>query len=107
VNKVLSPQEIEEQGLEVIQFGQGYKDMSPPTKELMKLILERKIMFQKHPVLRWCASNVVVEQDAAGNLKISKKRSIEKVDLMVASVMALDGSIRNQSQKVKPSIAWM
>jgi len=100
-------QDIEEQGLEVIQFGQGYKDMSPPTKELMKLILEQKIMFPENPVLRWCASNVVVELDAAGNMKISKKRSIEKVDLMVAAVMALDGSIRNQSQKVSPSIAWM
>ncbi len=100
-------QQIQEQGLEVIQFGQGYKDMSPPTKELMKLILEKRIKFPKNPVLRWCASNIVAEQDAAGNLKISKKRSIEKVDLMVATVMALDGAIRNQSKKVEPSILWM
>ena len=100
-------QDIEQQGLEVVQFGQGYKDMTPPTRELLKLILEKKVMFPDHPVLRWCASNAVVEQDAAGNMKISKKRSIEKVDLMVASVMALDGAIRNRQEKVNPSIAWM
>ncbi len=86
--------EIDDKGVPVIQFGQGFKDMSPPTKELMKLILERGIMFPEHPVLRWCASNIVVELDAAGNVKMSKKRSIEKIDLMIAAVMGLDGAIR-------------
>jgi len=100
-------QEIEGQGLDVIQFGQGFKDMSPPTKELLKLILEERIYFPQHPVLRWCASNVVVEQDAAGNMKISKKRSIEKVDLMVALVMGLDGAIRNEMAKKEPCIVWL
>jgi len=91
-------QTIEEQGLDVVEFGQGYKSMSPPTKELMKLILERKVVFPVNPVLRWNASNVVVELDAAGNIKMSKKRSIEKIDLMIAMVMGLDGAIRNKEE---------
>ncbi len=100
-------QEIENQGMEVISFGQGYKSMSPPTKELIKLILEKKIIFPDHPVLWWCFSNIVMETDPADNIKISKKRSPEKVDLAVASVMALDGAVRNAAEKVEPSIMWM
>ena len=100
-------QEIEEQGLSVFQMRQGFASMSPPTKELFKMILEKRIVFPVNPVLRWCASNVVVEQDAAANMKISKKRSIEKVDLMVALVMALDISIRNIKKEIAPSIMWI
>jgi len=100
-------QEIESQGLDVIMCGQGYKDMSPPTRELEKLILEKRIVFPKNPVLRGCASNVVEEMDAAGNMKPSKKRSIEKIDLVVALVMGLDGAIRNEMEKVNPSIMWL
>ncbi|MBU4131225.1 MAG: terminase large subunit [Proteobacteria bacterium] len=92
---------IENNGIEVIRFGQGYKSMSPPTKELMKLILERKIMFPENPVLRWCASNVVIQSDPAGNIKMNKDKSTEKIDLMVALVMGLDGCIRN---KVETSV---
>jgi len=88
-------QKIEANDIEVIKFGQGFKDMSPPTKELSKLVLEGMMCFPDHPVLRWCASNVVVEEDPAGNIKMSKKKSIEKIDLMIAMVMALDGCIRN------------
>jgi phage terminase large subunit-like protein len=100
-------QEIQDQGLEVIQFGQGFKDMSPPTKELMKLILEKQVMFPSNPVMRWNFSNLVVEQDAAGNLKPSKKRSIEKIDIAVAAIMALDGAVRNTMQQKAPSVLWM
>ena len=87
---------IENNGIEVIRFGQGYKPMSPPTKELMKIILEQKIVFPENPVLRWCASNVVIQSDPAGNIKMNKDKSIEKIDLMIALVMGLDGCIRNE-----------
>lgn len=92
---------IEDSGIEVIQFGQGYKSMSPPTKELEKLILEKKIVFPENPVLRWCASNAVTQSDPAGNLKLSKDKSREKIDPVIALIMGLDGCIRN---KVETSI---
>lgn len=40
-------------GFTVVPFGQGFKDMSPPTKEHMKLTLEQKIAHGGHTVLRW------------------------------------------------------
>ena len=75
-------------GFEVVQYGQGFASMTAPTKEIERLILERGIGFGGNPVLRWMFSNVAVEQDAAGNLKMSKKVSSERIDGPVALAMA-------------------
>ena len=76
-------------GFDVVPFGQGYFSMSAPTKELEKLILGEQIAHNGNPVLRWMASNVMVEQDAAGNLKPSKAKSTEKIDGIVAEIIAI------------------
>ena len=81
-------------GFTMIQFGQGFASMSAPTKELEKLILEQKIAHDGNPVLRWNADNITIRSDPAGNIKIDKAKSSEKVDGMVALVMALDRAIR-------------
>ena len=65
---------------------QGYKDMSPPTKELMKLTLEERIAHGGHKVLRWMMDNVFVRQDPAGNIKMDKEKSTEKIDGAVATL---------------------
>ena len=87
-------QNLENMGFTVIPFGQGFKDMSPPTKELMKLVLEGKIAHGGHPVLRWMMDNVCAKSDPAGNIKMDKAKSTEKIDGAVATVMALDRAIR-------------
>ncbi len=76
-----------------VQSGQGYKDMSPPTKELMKLTLEKKIAHDGHPVLRWMMDNIFIRCDPAGNIKPDKEKSTEKIDGAVAMIMALDRAI--------------
>lgn len=76
-------------GFEVIQFGQGFASMSAPSKELEKLVLGKLLVHGGHPVLRWMASNVAVQQDAAGNLKPAKDKSGEKIDGIVAGIMGL------------------
>ena len=87
-------QNLEGMGFTVVPFGQGFKDMSPPTKELMKLVLEEKIAHGGHPVLRWMMDNIHVRTDPAGNLKPDKEKSTEKIDGAVAAIMALDRAIR-------------
>jgi phage terminase large subunit-like protein len=67
--------------------------MSAPMQELEKLIISGKIIHGGHPVLRWMASNLVAEQDAAGNMKPSKAKSTERIDGMVTLVMALGRAI--------------
>ena len=87
-------QNLEGMGFTVVPFGQGFKDMSPPTKELMKLVLEGKLAHSGHPVLRWMMDNVCARTDPAGNVKMDKEKSTEKIDGAVATVMALDRAIR-------------
>lgn len=90
-------QNLEGMGFTVVPFGQGYKDMSPPSKELYKLLMEGKINHGGHPVLKWMAQNVVMHQDPAGNIKPDKEKSVEKIDGIVATIMAIDRCIRNKS----------
>lgn len=87
-------QNLEGMAFTVVPFGQGFKDMSPPTKELMKLVLEQKIAHGGHPVLRWNMDNIYIRTDPAGNIKADKEKSTEKIDGAVATIMALDRAIR-------------
>ena len=87
-------QNLENMGFTVVPFGQGFKDMSPPTKELMKLTLEEKLAHGGHPVLRWNMDNIYIRRDPAGNIKADKEKSTEKIDGAIATIMALDRAIR-------------
>nr|WP_207742042.1 terminase TerL endonuclease subunit [[Clostridium] symbiosum] len=89
-------QNLEGFGFTVVPFGQGFKDMSPPSKELMKLTLEQRLAHGGHPVLRWMMDNIFVRTDPAGNIKPDKEKSTEKIDGAVATVMALDRAVRNE-----------
>lgn len=90
--------DLQGDGFTVVPMGMGFKDMSPPMKELYKLILEGQFIHGGNPVLRWMAGNVVAEIDAAENIKPSKKKSTEKIDGIVAWIMALDRCIRHEMQ---------
>jgi len=94
-------QNLEGLGFTVVPFGQGFKDMSPPTKELMKLTLEQKIAHGGHPVLRWMMDNIFIRTDPAGNIKADKEKSTEKIDGAVATIMALDRRLRDEKQKLQ------
>ncbi len=94
-------QDLAEMGFTVVRYGQGYKDMSPPTKELMRMVLGKEIIHTAHPVLDWMMDNVVVTKDPAGNIKIDKEKSTEKVDGAVATVMGLARAIASRSAEKK------
>ena len=82
-------QNLENFGFNVVLFGQGFKDMSPPTMELIKLTLEQKIAHAGHPLLRWMMDNIYIRTDPAGNIKPDKEKSTEKIDGAAATIMAL------------------
>jgi len=65
-------QNLESVGFTVVPFGQGFKDMNTPTKELMKLVLDGKITHGGHPVLRWIMDNIYICTDPFGNIKPDK-----------------------------------
>lgn len=76
-------------GFTCVPIGQGFASMAGPTRELEKLIVGRELAHGGHPVLRWMASNAAAKQDAAGNVKLDKSVSTERIDGMVALCMAL------------------
>ena len=100
-NAQMLVQHLSDEGITMVPFGQGFISMSAPTKELMRLTLEGRLAHGGHPVLRWCMDNIVVQTDAAGNIKISKAKAAEKVDLAVALVMALDRTVRNENSQTE------
>ena len=88
-------QQLEGAGFTMVGFGQGFASMSSPTKELLRIILDKKLAHGGHPVLRWMADNLMVKQDPAGNVKPDKGKSREKIDGIVAGIMGLDRAIRH------------
>lgn len=81
--------QLQQGGKKICLFGQGFKDLSAPAKDLERLIVSRALRHGGNPVLRWMASHVAAETDAAGNIKPSKNRSTERIDGIVAMIMAL------------------
>lgn len=92
-------QVLENKGMQMVQFGQGFASMNPPMKELERLVLSRKIMHGNNPVLTWMADNLVARMDPAGNIKPDKEKSREKIDGVVALIMALDLALRHPEKK--------
>ena len=72
--------------------------MSPPSKELEKLLLSRRLRHGGDPVLRWMASNVAVRHDPTGNIRPDKARSRDRIDGIVALIMALDRATRHMAE---------
>jgi phage terminase large subunit-like protein len=93
-------QALADNGMEIAQMGQGFASMSPPTKELERLVLDQQYRHGGNPVMRWMVDNVVVRTDPAGNLKPDKQRSTEKIDGVVAGIMALDAATRATPKRV-------
>lgn len=86
----------EQDGFKCVQIRQGFASLSAPTKSLEKAVLSRRLRHDGHPILRWNISNIAVETDPTGNIKISKKVSTERIDGAAALVMAVDVMDRNE-----------
>lgn len=73
---------------ELIEFGQGYKSMSPAIKVFEKKLLDAAIKIDENPCLTWCAANVIADEDEADNKKYVKPSSGDRIDGIIAAVMA-------------------
>lgn len=80
---------LQQEGLPVVLFGQGFASMSAPAKELERLVMANGFDHGGHPLLRKHAQAVAVETDPADNIKPSKDKSSIRIDLIVALVMAI------------------
>lgn len=89
--------QLQGEGMPVSQVRQGYLTLSNPSKELERMLLDGDFVHGGHPVLRWCAQNVAVERDPAGNIKPSKAKSTERIDGIAALVTALAPALSQES----------
>ena len=95
--------QMEEDGWDVVLMKQNMSHMAGPTKELERLIMQREIHHNSNPVLTWMFDNVAIRRDSEDNIKVDREHSREKVDGIVALVMAIAVFIK-QSQAVQKSI---
>ena len=95
-NATMLTQRLAENGMQMVEVRQGFASMSAPTKQLETLILQKKIHHGGNPVLRWMFDNVMVKQDANGNLKPDKENSKEKIDGIVSLIMAVSRAMVNE-----------
>lgn len=82
-----------DEGLNLVEFGQGFLSMGPATAEFSRKLLGGELQHGDDPVASWCASNVTIRTDPAGNQKPDKERSIERIDPIVALIMAAGRSM--------------
>ena len=95
-NPVMSP--LNDDGLPVVTIIQGWKTQSPALLLLERAIVSGKFQHGGNPVLRWCFSNIHISiVDDAGNRKMSKGKSTNRIDGAVASWMALSRAAANQT----------
>lgn len=98
--------EKEAQGCRIIPFGTGFQSMSEPMKELMNLTLERKLHHGGHPVLRWNADNVVADTNPSEGIKPNKEKSTQRIDGIVAEIMALGRATLADGDDEAPAEAY-
>jgi phage terminase large subunit-like protein len=91
--------ELIEEGFPLIQMGQGFASMSGPTKEFLRLVAAGLYRHGANPLARWQADNLITRTDPSGNIKPDKQKSADKIDSIVAGVMALDRALRNAADQ--------
>lgn len=97
-------QQLENEGISMVQVGQGFANISAPTKGLQRLVIEGKLRHGGNPLLRWCVGNLAVKMDPAGNVKPDRDRSGGRIDPVAALVMALDGWQRRGQRQRRTSV---
>lgn len=93
-----------EEAFNMLDFGQGYRSMSPAINTFEELLIDKKIVIAKNPCLRWMAKNTVALTDDAGNVKYSKRKSRKKIDGIIAMVMAIGAMFSDREYDVNEGL---
>jgi len=102
--------DLDEQGivLNLVECGQGFKDMSPAVEVVEEAILNGMLRVHANPVLRWNVASAVLDEDAAGNRKFTKRKATGRIDGLVALAMAVRLAALNIPEEVaEPQAVWL
>ena len=89
-------QNMDNEGLKMVEMRKTVKNLSEPMKQTEALVLQKLIAHGDCPVLNWMVSNVVAREDAKENIYPNKERSENKIDGVVALIMAMARAIVHQ-----------
>lgn len=98
-NSTQMQNQLDGDGFNVIQYGQGFASMTAPSKELERLLTAKEMRHDGNEVMKWMISNVSAKMDAAGNIKPDKSTSSEKIDGVVALIMAIGQALNNNEKE--------
>jgi phage terminase large subunit-like protein len=98
---------LQNRGIPVEFLGQRFSDLTGATKELERRILLGRIRHGGNPLLSWAAGNAITEQDSNGNIKLSKKKSKDRIDPMAALVNATAASMSDVAPQAEPRIRFI
>ena len=98
--------ELQDDGFDMVQYSQGILSMSAPSKELERMVLTRRLKHTGHPVLRWMVGNVMLKKDENDNVKPDKKKSGDKIDGAVSSIMAIGIAMENKAKERDDGDLW-
>ena len=100
--------ELTEDGLQLHPFNQGFKTFAGPTAEFETMVLNKTINHGNNPVMRWQMSNVVIDRNNYGSMKVNKAKAENKVDGVVAGIMAHAAYMAENADKpLVPTFAWI
>lgn len=92
-------QRLDNQGVPVVDFPQQLMTFAPAVNDFERLFLDRKLAHGGNPLMRWSMGNVVLYHDANNNRRPDKGRSIDRIDPVVASIMACSRAVQGASAR--------
>jgi phage terminase large subunit-like protein len=103
--------DLEHRGHKVVRVPQSYLNMSTPTRMFERAVTGKNLQHDGGPVLSWALSNACTETDFAGNPRVSKRRSVERVDPVIATIVALAASLHDEKVSNSPyekrGLVWL
>lgn len=95
------------EGYTMVEIRQGFRTLSEPTKHIMSLVLQKKLIHFNNPVLTWAINNAVVTQDPAGNIKLDKSKTTFRIDPAMAMVIShVRGMVYSKKDEI-PGIIFL
>ena len=92
-------QNLMKENIELSPFTQTLMNYTSPTKEFMRLVMSGKLRVGNNPILKWMLSGCVVILDTNENIRIDKSKSTKRIDGIIASIMALAGTMGVEEKK--------
>lgn len=99
-NSRMLTQRLQREGVEFLEVIQNMANMSPPMKEIERLLRSGRFTHEDNPLARWCFGNVITAVDGNENIKPMKNKSKDRIDLIVAWINAMSIAMRQEKESV-------